>query len=490
MHCDTNRTQLQSDSGIRRARLASLFYPGGLLYRMPPLSSLRRRRHPVFFMVLCTLLCSVACSRTPMIVDGEFDDWHGSTDHVMVDGSMLWIDLHIDGPPSNLQQLDEPLQLQLHLDDGAQRKFELTFSPEPDNMGVELTRIYTSGRREAMSPYELDVMFAPTVAANRFELVVDLQPLLTGAANVRVLGLPTQQSTDVVVHPQAVLPAETIPQRDDSSLRIVSWNVQFGTLLKKRDRAAAVLRALDPDVLLLQELEDEQTPAELRDMLDEALGPGAGAWNITASPAGSGLRSMTAARFATPHDGMEFTAPFTADGKPVRASMLALQWAGRPWLACSVHLQCCGGIGGPQDALRIDQSHSINDAIDHAGERTSYAGVIIGGDLNLVGSSIPLHILTNGRDPMNNETDGAARVAGGAQLDGLSATTWSDLDSRFTPGRLDWIIYSGSSLQETRSFVLDCEDLSRADLDRHDLRRTDTASISDHLPVVLDVSVK
>ena len=57
---------------------------------------------------------------------------------------------------------------------------------------------------------------------------------------------------------------------------------------------------------------------------------------------------------------------------------------------------------------------------------------IIAGDWNLVGTNIPLQIVK--ADTLS--------IVDAFQPDGLVAATWSDADSSFTPGRLDWMLYS------------------------------------------------
>ena len=484
MHCDTNRTQLRSRTGECHPRFGTLFSPGGLQNKMPPLSSLRRRRHPVFCTALFALLsCLASCGRSHLTVDGRFDDWPDAPCRVVVEDSRLWIDLRTDGQPVNLQQLPEPMQVRVELDDGATQTIELTFSPEPGNMGVAMNRVLRNGRRESGSPYELDVMFAPTTASTRFELVVDLSPLMKSDGVVRLLDAPCDEFIEISDHPTPRIGSANIPTCEEDAIRIVSWNVQFGELLKQRARAGSILQSLDPDVLLLQELEDDQTTAELCTFLDETLGTDAGSWHATASPVGSRLRSMVAVRAAKPSAP---TNPITVDGEPVRVAFLPFFWRQRLWLAGSIHLQCCGGVGGPQDDTRIAQSAAINDEVDRIMASGNFAGVIMGGDLNLVGSETPLQMLIEGRDRNGDD----AMIADGMQLDGRSAVTWSDATSRFTPGRLDWLIYTGSSLRQSRSFVLDCEDLSPESRSRHGLQPTDTAAVSDHLPLILDVSIR
>jgi endonuclease/exonuclease/phosphatase family metal-dependent hydrolase len=438
------------------------------------------------YTTVTALMCFfTACNSSHMKVDGDFSDWGNTTSRVLVDGTKIWIDIRTPGPPVNLQQLQKPMSIELQLDDGTQSTIELTFSPSPRGMGVGLALIHADGFREARSPYELDLIFAPTTAANRFELVMDLASLVNAPAHGRLQGLNGVDSVlftlEQVDHHT---PTATIPESAHNTMRIVSWNVQFGTLLKQPAVAARVLQAISPDVLLLQELEDDQSPQSLCAFLNATLGTEPHPWRAVASPTGSRLRSMIAARSLKMPSPMP---PVTRiDGEMVRVALMPIIWKQQTWLMGSLHLRCCGGIGGPQDLERIMESHAINDAIDNLIETIQPSGIILGGDLNLVGSDAPLKLLTTGRDLKKTNL----QIAEAMQLDQRSWTTWSDTDSAFTPGRLDWIIYSSSTLQQSGSFVFDTLDLSPTSLERHRLHATDTAEISDHLPLVLDAQLR
>jgi endonuclease/exonuclease/phosphatase family metal-dependent hydrolase len=109
---------------------------------------------------------------------------------------------------------------------------------------------------------------------------------------------------------------------------------------------------------------------------------------------------------------------------------------------------------------------------------------IIGGDLNLVGSRTPLDVLVR-------QLDGGQdlAVAEPVVLGTPIKYTWYDNATDFTPGRLDYITYSTSSLEVSRAFVLDTTILAEESLYRIGLSPNDTLG-SDHLPVVVDFRVK
>jgi hypothetical protein len=64
--------------------------------------------------------------------------------------------------------------------------------------------------------------------------------------------------------------------------------------------------------------------------------------------------------------------------------------------------------------------------------------------------------------------------------------TWRDDSAGFPPGRLDYIVYSGSSASAVNALVLDTTRLSEKALAKLGLDRTDTGG-TDHLPVIVDL---
>lgn len=359
-------------------------------------------------------------------------------------------------------------------------------------MGVALETRNRDGRSINDSPYELDVIFAPTTASNRFELLIDFSSLVPEPARCRLEGLGDEPvSFNLVPHEHVETPqpkGASIPSCPPGSIRVVSWNVRFGALLQQKERAGRILKALQPDIILFQELVDEQTPADVASFLDEQLGQEGGGWSAAASPVGSRLRSMVAARGSGSPDMIELIRMQSDPDRFVRAVAMKIDLgSGRSLLACSVHLRCCGAAGGREDLQRIEEARMIHAQLGQYLKRWGCRDVVIGGDLNLVGSRQPLELISDGLDPAG----GDLAIARPVQLDGERLATWADPSgnaaSAFTPGRLDWLLYSGSGLQPVQSFILDSTDLSPEDLENRRLEAEDTALLSDHYPVVLDV---
>jgi hypothetical protein len=122
---------------------------------------------------------------------------------------------------------------------------------------------------------------------------------------------------------------------------------------------------------------------------------------------------------------------------------------------------------------------------------------IILGDLNLVGDRQQLKTLLEG-DIQNKSTFGEGGMPDwddtpladlvSYHTDAPAAYTWRNPNETFLPGRLDFMIYTGSAMEVRKSFVLNTESMSPARLARYTLDKTDT-ELSDHLPKVADFAL-
>jgi endonuclease/exonuclease/phosphatase family metal-dependent hydrolase len=68
--------------------------------------------------------------------------------------------------------------------------------------------------------------------------------------------------------------------------------------------------------------------------------------------------------------------------------------------------------------------------------------------------------------------------------------TWITSESSFPPGRLDYTYVTDSVLDVVHEFVLTTRSLSDAELDTYGLQRNDTVTASDHLPLVVDLTLR
>lgn len=406
---------------------------------------------------------------------------------------------------------------------------EIQFSPmgpSGTQQGVAVFAVARDGTRTPMSHADADFSFAPTYASDWYELrvgrhIAGLDLLLPGVAPV-----PTDQPDGMgdgepgdaepaagnieiarTIEPssaigggifllhdptgelvgwsdpftvelpplsaQATRADIIIPRKRGDIIRIASWNVLHSSPEQNPEPFARVIRALDPDILLVQEWDDADDQ-HLTDWFNTHVG---GTWTAVSKPQ-SGVAIVTQHRVIVSN--RDDLAAAGSD-RPVRFVSALIQTPLRDTAIGSVHLKCCGDAGGPEDVRRMNEAQAINTAFGHI-VPTWPALRVIGGDLNLVGSREPLDVLRTGLDGDGSDLTIAEPIV----LGDAAIYSWSDAASQFSPGRLDYLVFGDARARVVNAFILDVSRLSDGALGRMGLQRGDT-SVSDHKPIVLDL---
>jgi hypothetical protein len=142
-----------------------------------------------------------------------------------------------------------------------------------------------------------------------------------------------------------------------------------------------------------------------------------------------------------------------------------------------IDMPCCGHIGNAEDRARVMVATSLADAIRASIRTEGPDAIVIGGDLNLVGSITPLIRLTRHTSPEGGDLTPADLATPDGEI-----STWR-APGPFPPGRLDWILHS-PGLVQTGGLILDTGALDDATLREAGLQRAD-ALVTDHLPMVI-----
>jgi endonuclease/exonuclease/phosphatase family metal-dependent hydrolase len=368
-----------------------------------------------------------------------------------------------------------------------------TYQPDPTDASARKLTLYDAG-----------VTFAPTYASERFELRVargvrlpQTAPLFEGSHfsfKLVFLDLAQQLADETPVaaarldapfSPNAAnqTASDPLARADGTAMRVLQWNVEFGSVFSKPELYRRLLRAIDPDTILFEELSDKQSGEALAALLNEWLADRKGTWKVIWGEGGGDLRCAVASRLdVRPVDALRYVAHADTPDRALRLAAGTIDVAGARVLVAAVHLKCCGSAGSSEDITRIAEVRLLRQAMAAAQPQAGWRGVIVGGDFNLVGSRAPLDLLIDRLD-----ADGSAAAAvNPLQLDGRSNATWADPDQPFAPGRLDFVVFSDSALVVKRSFVFDSSDVASDWLEQHALQPGDTAEASDHLPVVVD----
>jgi endonuclease/exonuclease/phosphatase family metal-dependent hydrolase len=290
-----------------------------------------------------------------------------------------------------------------------------------------------------------------------------------------------------------------------TDLRLATYNVWKNSIFEQasyRDKFARVVRAIDADVWALQEVWEPTAAVEA--LFDELLPlPDAGRWHAVFA----GVQ-VTVSRYpivlhhweTTPNCGTKASLDLIDLPDELNADLYL------------IHPRFAPFEGPEQDAERQCQADQIiswlRRATDPEGAVGLAAGtpIVIAGDLNMVGSLQSLHTLLEGdiADEARFGPDHAPDWDGTGLVDaeplhnavGPDTWTWRSDQSKWAPGRLDFILYSDSVMRLEGSFVLNTASLSDSALAEVGLERLDVALYPvhngiafDHLPVVADFAL-
>jgi endonuclease/exonuclease/phosphatase family metal-dependent hydrolase len=468
-------------------------------------------------------LASVLGDDAPVIIlDGETKEWPENI-VAAADEHDLYLRFSIQETPTTLQASPRTTAILLDTDADASTGRRPTGAMGLDSLGVDLEvrlspkredgrpgrgcamfLISADGSQQKVDPYDWDFSFSPTYASEWYEARLSRTPsgpapaapggllaqgtvrgavvVYDDAGNIDMACEPFETATPAPCRPDVRKSIVGIPPKRAGAIRVVSWNVLRTSPAQKPDVFARVLRALQPDVVLVQEWEvdsSEQLARWFATNLSDM-----GSWDAVAEAgtvqtgAGVGVVSL----FPTePLREGPVTLSAESGGAPGKRVRAALARVSTPWgdaAFASVHLKSGGSAGSDEDVLRIHEANAINAALSGAGLPR-----IVAGDYNLVGSRTPLETLVRGQDGDGSDLG----VAQPETLGDRTYITWAEKGNVFTPGRLDWLVFSDANLRARRAFVLDTSRLREETLAKFGLTPGDCAGASDHMPVVVDL---
>lgn len=305
------------------------------------------------------------------------------------------------------------------------------------------------------------------------------------------------------------------------SIRLMTYNVGWDSIFPSDDPQnhdlrtasrvrsfARIMRAIQPDIVCLQEINERRSRSELAEYLGERIDPThTDDWKV------AHVRdTVIATRFDLVERGYQLETRTVLPNLDQAAALIDLpdEVFGRQdlYVICA-HFKAGGGLG--DILLRVRQADAImahlrdfrdSDGVTRLTEGTPY---VILGDFNIYETdpARQLRTLVHGdiEDQERYGPDWAPDWDGSPLTDaqpshnglGQDYYTWREDASPFNPRALDRIIYSDSVLGSLNSFVLNTRLMTGEILAGHGLQRDDVlmdpaSGVFDHLPVVIDMS--
>jgi exonuclease III len=286
-----------------------------------------------------------------------------------------------------------------------------------------------------------------------------------------------------------------ITREDNNLLRLMEYNVLFDGITDpaRAQYYTRILRAFNPDIICFNEVFNSSAP-QVKGVLDTILPLGTAAgWRTVKLDGGN----VTASKYPVLQSWVVLS------GSRITASLIDLSSKyQKNILVINCHYKCCGSAS--DNARRQREADAtikfILDAKTAGGLITVPEGtpIVIVGDLNLVGDFQQLKTLLTGQIVNTAEfgvgappdwDDSTLEDLYSYHTDKNFAYTWRDDTNTFPPGRLDFIIYTNSVVNISKSFILQTEVMSDDRLQQYNLNRNDTKNASDHLPKAADITV-
>ncbi len=389
------------------------------------------------------------------------------------------------------------------------------FSPPAEGAdarsGVTLFGLESDGRRTDLTHAQVGLNYAPTHTSGQFELRLSRHPdPAVGPAIVAGLG-STEPGTGRAMFtltdaggqiigwsdpetfqlpPAAAAPAPVgaiVPAKEPGAVRVMTYNVRDGAPMDSVSPFSRLFQVIDPDIIVVQEWEGADA-SNLVAWMTAVVGTGPAGDRQWYARTSSGQGVAIIARH--PIEPLGPGRISVEDPSGGDETSPAIRWVGGlvatpvgPVAVSSVQLAGDAPATGDGDRRRLAEAEVINFALKLAMDEAAAPIRVVAGDMNLVGARPPLDALAQGLDADGSPLDTAdAFILGDNILD-----TWSDPTSEFPPARLDYVLYSGSSVDVVQAFVLDTARMSDEALARMGLDRTDTG-VSDHLPLVVDLA--
>lgn len=470
---------------------------------------------------------NVSAQALPIFLDGRFDDW--------TDDAVTYIDTENDGNQYDFKsfsvsndenflyirfvltpevRLLESNNIALYIDgdNNASTGYQVNgIGAELRwNFGLRNGTFYRSGTTSIRYRH-IKLRVLPTVTAEEHEIAIgrdvlpnNTHPLFSNDT-IRIVFKDESSNGDIMPNTGEVFTyvfddtptPPVIPilleKENEEALRVISYNVEFDGLVdaSRKQYYERILNVIQPEIICFNEFFNTSA-VQVRTTLNEMLPLGEGkSWYTIKLDAGN----VTASRYPILQSWLVYS------GQRITASLIDLSKRfDKNILVINAHFRCCSA-----DEIRQREADATAaffvEAQSEGGRLTLPEGtpIVLAGDLNLVGFSQQLKTLLTG-DIVNTSLFGEGRLPDwdttalhdliSMHSDKRTAYTWRSESSTYSPGRLDFMIYTNSVLDVDKSYILQTEVMPADRLNQYGLQQFDTRNASDHFPKVTDLLFK
>ena len=474
---------------------------------------------------LAVIFSSLLYSGHPITIDGLFDDW--------AEVDVSYSDSQGDGADADFADIkitydNDFLFIYFNVHDGEYlmqdwNEFHLYIDADNDTttgyfingIGAELDWLFgdRSGSYYIMDGIidiyqnDLTLRMAPTITNHEFEICISrnsnvltmdgTQVLVEGKVILTDTGQNADQipdenggisfsiGEDYIVPPTPI----TFDKRDETDIRLVTHNVWSSSLLDPNYEVyfQRIYQALDPDIVALQEMYENtnQLHSLFNDWFPDEQ------WYVS-----SQFRdNIIISKYPVLEEDY-----FTSSERTMVALLNTDDELGSDLIIFNSHLACCDN----DESRQYDADEFVSNWRDWRendnGPFTLTEGTpfVYVGDFNLVGYRQQLTTFTEGDiEDENTFGDDYSLDWDNTSIADLFSRhshirmgyTWRRDNSSFSPGKLDYVLYTDSVLDTSKHFVFNTLTMDSASLAEYGLEAMDSYNSSDHSPRVLDIKI-
>ena len=474
---------------------------------------------------LAVIFSSLLYSGHPITIDGLFDDW--------AEVDVSYSDSQGDGADADFADIkitydNDFLFIYFNVHDGEflmqdWNEFHLYIDADNDTttgyfingIGAELDWLFgdRSGSYYIMDGIidiyqnDLTLRMAPTITNHEFEICISrnsnvltmdgTQVLVEGKVILTDTGQNADQipdenggisfsiGEDYIVPPTPI----TFDKRDETDIRLVTHNVWSSSLLDPNYEVyfQRIYQALDPDIVALQEMYENtnQLHSLFNDWFPDEQ------WYVS-----SQFRdNIIISKYPVLEEDY-----FTSSERTMVALLNTDDELGSDLIIFNSHLACCDN----DESRQYDADEFVSNWRDWRendnGPFTLTEGTpfVYVGDFNLVGYRQQLTTFTEGDiEDENTFGDDYSLDWDNTSIADLFSRhshirmgyTWRRDNSSFSPGKLDYVLYTDSVLDTSKHFVFNTLTMDSASLAEYGLEAMDSYNSSDHSPRVLDIKI-
>lgn len=469
------------------------------------------------YTTIVSILIAVASQAQAVVIDGNFDDWKTIKTNYQDrynDGKLLdFVEIAVTNDQDFLKirlklskaivlSENNSIYLEIDADNNESTGYRINgIGAEFGwNFGGRFGYYNKSRNATLLSHKDLGISYLPTFESDEFEIYISRNVKPDGnldlftSKNIRILFWEKTSNGDLLPDSgnvfnyrfsddtkNAYTPIPVNPKATNG-LRCMTWNVLLDGLrtAARQESFKRVFKAIKPDIITLNEC--YQTDARfIKDFMDSAMPlENMHGWQVVKRD----HSTVTCSVFPI------IQSWNIIEDYSITAHLIAVNNLGfDSLLVINAHLTCCEA-----DDQRVIEAKAISEFLLDA----YYPGglininpktpVYVSGDFNLVGSYLPIKILTNNfsMNKFGDIQEVKLKMATPLHTDLPLANTWRDQSKTFSPSRLDYFFYNPLSLEPIKTFVLATEEIPLHKLNELKLLNNDTFIASDHLPVVID----